>query len=81
MPARPIWSCSPAPFDVVLADDTDLQPDLVVTACSDLDPDPVPLVLELVGHRYVETARVVGDQAVGSDHPYPLTVVPRALVR
>ena len=37
-------------------------------------------VLELVGHRYVETARVVDDQAVEVDHPYPLTVVPRALV-
>jgi Uma2 family endonuclease len=37
-----------APFDVVLADDTVLQPDLVVTARSDLDPDPVPPVPELV---------------------------------
>ena len=108
----------------MLADDTVLQPDLVVTARSDLDPDPVPLVpelvvevlspstrrvdlllkrsryeaagipsywivdpeepsvtvLELVDDRYVQTSRVVDDQAVAVARPYPLTVVPRALV-
>jgi Uma2 family endonuclease len=113
-----------APFDVVLADDTVLQPDILVASASDLEDEGLPLVphlvvevlspstrrvdlllkrsryeaagipsywtvdpeepsvtvLELVGHRYVETARVVDDQAVEVDHPYPLTVVPRALV-
>ena len=63
-----------APFDVVLADDTVLQPDLVVAACSDLDPDPVPLIPELV----VEVLLSPSTRRV--DHPYPLTVVPRALV-
>lgn len=113
-----------APFDVVLADDTVLQPDLLVADVRDLADARVPLaphlvvevlspstrrvdlllkrsryeaagvpaywivdpeepsltVLELVELRYVETARVVDTQAVEVEHPYPLTVVPRALV-
>jgi Uma2 family endonuclease len=46
-----------------------------------VDPEkPSLTVLELVEDRYVETARVVDTQAVEVDRPYPLTVVPRALV-
>jgi hypothetical protein len=46
-----------------------------------VDPEePSLTVLELVELRYVETARVVDTQAVEVEHPYPLTVVPRALV-
>jgi len=46
-----------------------------------VDPEePSVTVLELLGQSYVETARVVDTQAVEVDHPYPLAVVPRALV-
>jgi Uma2 family endonuclease len=113
-----------APFDVVLADDTVLQPDILVASARDLEDERLPLVphlvvevlspstrrvdlllkrsryeaagipsywmvdpeepsvtvLELVERRYVETSRVVDDQTVAVDRPYPLTVVPRDLV-
>lgn len=46
-----------------------------------VDPEePSVTALELLGPSYVETARVVDTQTVEVHDPYPLTVVPRALV-
>ena len=113
-----------APVDVVLADDTVLEPDLLVAPRSQfsdkdlpgapllavevlspstrrvdrllkrdryeeagclsywlVDPvEPSVLVLELEGGRYVERGRVEGDQALEVARPYPMTVVPTALL-
>lgn len=113
-----------APFDVVLADDTVLIPDLIVVSRSQvqqknhpgppllaievLSPstrridlllkrdrlqsagapsywivDPVEVsitVLELVDGAYVEVARAVGDEVCEVSKPYPLAIVPSALL-
>jgi Uma2 family endonuclease len=46
-----------------------------------VDPDePSVTVLELQNGRYVEMARVVGDQTVTVDLPYPVGIRPAALV-
>ena len=112
-----------APFAVALADDTEVQPDLLVapreqftrtelpggpllavevlspsTRRVDLllkrdrlqsaevasywlvDPDePSVTVLELRGGTYVEVGRVVGDEALRVEAPFPLELVPSGL--
>lgn len=42
--------------------------------------DPSVLVFERDGGRLVERARVVGDEAYAAEVPFPVTVVPSALV-
>jgi Uma2 family endonuclease len=113
-----------APLDVVLADDTVLEPDIVVARRADLterdlpaapvlavevlspstrrfdltlkrsrfeaagtgsywvvDPDEPSLIAwDLMGGRYVETARVAGDEAYAAQRPYDLVVTPQQLV-
>jgi Uma2 family endonuclease len=113
------------PFAVVLADDTVMQPDLLVARATDLveselpappvlavevlsvgsrsvdlgvkpgrlaragtaaywvfDPDHVRLwAWELVDGAYREVADVRGEEAYTAGVPYPVTVVPAALVR
>ncbi|MFC5380786.1 Uma2 family endonuclease [Aquipuribacter nitratireducens] len=47
-----------------------------------LDPEePSLLVLDLVDGRYVETARVTGDDEVRLERPFPVTIRPAALGR
>ncbi|WP_336922093.1 Uma2 family endonuclease [Aquipuribacter sp. SD81] len=47
-----------------------------------VDPaEPSLLVLDLVDGRYVETARVAGDDEVRLERPFPVTVRPGALGR
>ena len=47
-----------------------------------VDPDDASLlVLELEDGRYVQKARVVGDEAVGLAAPFPVRVVPSELLR
>ncbi len=47
-----------------------------------VDPDkPALTVLELRGKRYAEAARVSGDEPWTAERPYPVTVVPGALLR
>jgi Uma2 family endonuclease len=113
-----------APFDVVLAEDTVLIPDVIVARRADLterdlpaapalavevlspstrrfdlmlkrsrleaagavaywvvDPDEPSLIAwELTDGFYVEVAHVTGDQPYQAVRPFPLTVVPSALV-
>ena len=113
-----------APFAVALADDTEVQPDLLVAPRSQftdrdlpgppllavevlspstrrvdlllkrdrlqeagcrsywlVDPDePSVLVLELAGDAYREAACAGGDERVEVAAPYPLTLVPAALL-
>jgi Uma2 family endonuclease len=46
-----------------------------------VDPDePSLTVFELEGSSYVEVTRVTGDEAWSAARPYPVTVVPAALV-
>jgi Uma2 family endonuclease len=113
-----------APFDVVLADDTVMEPDVLVARRADLTPRdlPAPPLLavevlspstrrfdltlkrsrfeaagvasywvvdpdepsltawDLTGGRYVEVARVRGEQTYAAQRPYHLVVSPGALV-
>jgi Uma2 family endonuclease len=47
-----------------------------------VDPEePSLTVLHLVGGRYQEVARVVGDEAYIAAYPFPVTVVPSRLKR
>ncbi|HZJ07768.1 MAG TPA: Uma2 family endonuclease [Nocardioidaceae bacterium] len=74
-----------APFDVVLADDTVMQPDLLVARRSgsterDLPTAPVLAVEELEGGAYVERAHVCGNEEYSASAPYPITVSPVALL-
>lgn len=100
-----------APFDVVLANDTVFEPDVLVAGRSRLTDRDLPGAPELAvevlspstrqidlhvkrerlaslvawqlteGNRYQQIAEVAGDKEFHATLPYPVTVVPAALVR
>jgi len=100
-----------APFDVVLANDTVFEPDVLVAGRSRLTDRDLPGAPELAvevlspstrqidlhvkrerlaslvawqlteGNRYEQIAEVAGDKEFHATLPYPVTVVPAALVR
>jgi len=72
-----------APFDVVLAHDTVLIPDLIVArraAYWVVDPLESSLTAgELVEGRYVDQAHVVGAETVVLDRPFRVEITPAEL--
>ena len=49
-----------------------------------VDPDPAKpqlTVFELSDGKYQQVARVAGDEALRAGRPFPVTVIPSALVR
>ncbi len=77
-----------SPFDVALADDTVMQPDLLVArleaaGCPSywaVDPDePAFTAWELRDGGYVEVAHVTGVEGFVTTKPFPVAVSPAAL--